>query len=173
MQSKGIEEKETIRFWRNLVCCCIRQDESHAAPRYSRTAIGHRLFPQTAVILYPDGMTPCLIRQKETDPPFAAAIIDERILFPHIATVGQTLKHAIIRWFIGMMLPVRPAVIAASRPDAQYMLPFLLVHFSHHLPCFSTHPAVPDSLPGHRPRSAGNPAYTTGRPRDGDFPYNP
>lgn len=34
-------------------------------------------------------------------------------------------------------------------------------------------PAAPGSLPGHRPRSAGNPAYTTGRQRTGVPPYNP
>ena len=114
VQGKGIEEKETVPLWRDFILHGIGQDESHAPPRRCRLPIGQSLFPQPPVILDADGLAARLISQKETDPPFAAAVIDEGVLLADIAAVGQSFENTVVRRFIRMMLTVRMTIVAAS-----------------------------------------------------------
>lgn len=106
VQGKGIEEKEAVPLWRDFILHGIGQDESHAPPRRCRLPIGQSLFPQPPVILDTDSLAARLISQKETDPPFAAAIIDEDVLLADIAAVSQSFEDGIVRRFIRMMLAI-------------------------------------------------------------------
>ena len=114
MQGKGIEEKETVPLWRDFVLHRIGQDEGHTLPRRSHLSIGHGLCPQPPVILDADGLAARLIGQKETDPPFAAAVIDEDVLLADIAAVSQSFEDGVVRRFIRMMLAVRMTIVAAG-----------------------------------------------------------
>lgn len=114
VQGKGIEEKETVPLWRDFVLHRIGQDEGHALPQRCRLPIGQSLFPQPPVILDADGLAARLIGQEETDPPFAAAVIDKSVFFTNIAAVGQPFEDDVVCRFIRMMLDVRMTIVAAS-----------------------------------------------------------
>ena len=68
--------------------------------------IGQSLFPQPPVILDTDSLAARLIGQEETDPPFAAAVIDKSVFFANIAAVGQPFEDDVVCRFIRMMLAI-------------------------------------------------------------------
>ena len=113
MKCKGVKEKASICIVWQCIGSCIAKDKGYTVLGSWAFTIYDGPFIQTFIIFDTNGMAPRLIRHKYANAPLATAIIDEGILFRNITTICKTLKNAIVRWLIRMMLCIRTAIITA------------------------------------------------------------
>lgn len=119
---KGIEKVQAGLFFQRILLSRLTEKADAGSPAIGG-CVFHRLLVDRFVVLDAGRTASEGVVQKEGDPSFAAAVVEQVIVRGDPAAFRQPLQNAVGGWLVGMMVRVGMGGIPPDGMDMQFVVP--------------------------------------------------